>query len=211
MPIPVLMPHTVVLLLNVGESEITPVDGLNDQLPPLVASPSTVHCPAHIDVVPVIGAGDACTVTVFDAKQPPPLVNITVSTPADTPVSTPVVATILAWLLTTENVLVPSGSVRFMVNPTHTLLGPEIADGAGSTRNVSHLWQPLDDKVKHTVVVSAANGIKSARGIIVPAAGLVEYHAPAPPLGSARTTSPADRHTACGGSIFPGSPFIVIE
>jgi len=145
--VPALEPHTVVTeLLKVGDTVMIP-DGLKDHEPgPPPAPPaslSTVHCPWQTDVVPVIGAGDACTVTVLVAKQPPPFVKVTVSTPGVTPVNTPVVAPMVAFALITDHVLVPSGSVMVVENPTHTLLEPEIFDGAGSVRKVSQVKHPF--------------------------------------------------------------------
>jgi len=200
--VPAPTPVTVVTeLLKVGDNETTPLDGLNDHepVPPPAppASRNTVVCPWHTDNVPVIGAGDACTVTVFVAKQPPPFVKDTVSTPGVTPVSRPDVATIVAFALTTDHVLVPSGSVMVVEKPTHRLLEPEIFAGAGSVRNVSHVVHPLIVSVKQICEVSSVNGVKfPSTGSIVPIAGLVNDHVPLPPLGRGMVTDPAEMHTA---------------
>ena len=64
-------------------------------VPPAVMSPRVVVPDTHSDVVPVMPAGDASTVSTRVALHVPPKEYVMLVVPADTPVSTPVEDTIV--------------------------------------------------------------------------------------------------------------------
>ena len=109
---------------------------LADHTPPGAGSVSVMDVPPQTfdgpDMVPALGNG--LTVTVVNAIQLVGSVYTTMVVPAVSParipVPTPMVPVVILLLLH-----VPPGvaSVRWMVEPTHTLLGPAIGAGAGST------------------------------------------------------------------------------
>lgn len=128
------------------------------QVPPGIASLSNdvdgdSKVAEHNCVSPVIGSGTGFTVILLVTVQPPPKVKMMVAPPADTPVTTPVVLPTLAMPgVVLSHVLVPAASVRVMLLPTHTWVGPAMAGGIGLTVTV-FVARQLCESVKMISVV----------------------------------------------------------
>ena len=119
----------------------TPVDGLMvsmdghaaDHVPPGDAVDIVMLDPTQVDDGPTIGGAAETTVTTSCAAQPPTVYLIVVVPgvdPVTIPLSAPTVATVTGVLVQS-----PPGVLllREIVAPTHTLVGPLMADGNGFT------------------------------------------------------------------------------
>jgi hypothetical protein len=101
------------------------------QLPPAVASLRDVVVPTHIPRLPDIGAGDTFTVTTAVLVQPVPSEYVIVAVfgpriPVTSP-DAPTVAMVGSLLVHTP----PAGVLTSdVVEPSHTVIVPVIADGA---------------------------------------------------------------------------------
>ena len=112
-------------------------------VPPMVVSVSVVVVPWHMIKVPVIGVGSALTVMIFVTKQVEEkayvIVVVPIPTPPTIPVTAPTVPTVGVLL-----VQVPPGTelVKVIVEPKHTVEGPEIVAGVGVTVTMAVMLQP---------------------------------------------------------------------
>jgi hypothetical protein len=101
------------------------------QLPPVVASTKVVVPAGHIDMLPVIGAGNGYTTTNLVVIQLAGVVYVIVAVPpaVPTPSTTPVAGSTLAIVLSLL-LHVPPGviSLNVVVDPTHTPVVPVIGD-----------------------------------------------------------------------------------
>lgn len=81
----------------------------------------------------MIAAGTGSIVMTYEAEQPPEVVYNIVSTPATAPVTVAVVPlpATPAVALVALHIPVGSASVRVIVPPTQTCVGPDIGDGSG--------------------------------------------------------------------------------
>lgn len=114
-------------------------------VPPAGVPLRVVVLPMHITGDPVIGPGNAFTVTVSDLLQPDVLVHIMFAVPAVMPVTTPVaftVATAILLLVQLTPVLVV---LNVVVRPTHSDGLPLIAAGNALTVTVVVLIQPAEE------------------------------------------------------------------
>jgi len=108
-------------------------------VPPGVGSVSVKpQVPTHTCGLPgTIGSGAELTVTVLYAGQMPPLVYVTLNIPAVLPVTIPELAPIVAivGLGEPDQVLdvIITASLSVMLVPGHTVLGPVIGAGVGTT------------------------------------------------------------------------------
>lgn len=111
------------------------------QFPPDTVLPSDVVSPIHTLVAPVIAVGVGCTVTTLVTKQLGPVAYVITAVPAATPVTVPptIVAVPVQQLVQT-----PPGvrSARITKPPTHILLPPVMAAGAGVTVTARVAKQP---------------------------------------------------------------------
>ena len=137
---PAMIPDTLPLLLTVAV-----VTGLLLHTPPAVISPNPVDDPAHTLSIPLMAAGDACTVTVLVTVQPVPneyVIRVVApgSIPVTIPLDEPMVAAVTVPLLHAPP---PTGSVSAVVAPAHTVDEPTIAVGAVLTVTVVPVAQPV--------------------------------------------------------------------
>jgi len=118
------------------------------QVPPVTELAKVVVSVEHTVDAPVIAAGTGFTVNGVDTAQPVGSVNVMVTVPAEFPVTTPVPeptdASVGLLLLHVE---LPEPSVSVVVDPTHTLVVPPIAEGSALTVNGVLAKQPVEGMV----------------------------------------------------------------
>jgi len=113
------------------------------QLPPVVASDNVVESPTQTDVLPVITAGTGFTVIGVALMHPVDKVYVIDNVPDVTPVTIPVEPTVANAVLLLAQVPPPVASVSPIVDPTHTVAGPEIFAGNAFTVTVRVAIQPV--------------------------------------------------------------------
>jgi hypothetical protein len=137
--VPIVMPHAVP-----EEEPIVATDVLLlVHMPPGTASVNAVQLPAHTPVAPVMGDGEAKTVTVVVTVQPVDNEYEITEVPALTPHSVPVVAPMVATAVF-ELLQVPPATVllRVVHVPAHKDVMPVMAAGAGETVAITVAVQP---------------------------------------------------------------------
>lgn len=111
--------------------------------PPLILSLSSIVLPEHAaDAVPVMGAGCVYTVTACVARQTPPVAYTIYMLPCATGYTVPVALTVATELLVLLHTPPGVGSVSEIVEPVHTIEGPEIPAGGTCTLTVAVAEQP---------------------------------------------------------------------
>ena len=114
------------------------------QVPPAVISESVVVALTHTYVAPVIDAGNGLMVIVTVLIQPVFKVYVITVVPADTPVTIPVADPTLPMPGYPELQVPPVvASLRLMVSPTQTFVGPVMVAGNGLTVTVLITVQPV--------------------------------------------------------------------
>ena len=96
------------------------------QVPPAVKSLTGIEAPSHTDEADPMPEGNGLTVITVVITTPSAVYDI-VAEPAATPVTTPDVATVATIVFPLLHVPPAVASVSAMVEPIHTLDGPEIA------------------------------------------------------------------------------------
>jgi len=119
-------------------------------MPPAGVAESVVVLPVQIEapgtpVAPTAITGTGLTVTSIVTKQPVARLYVIVATPGEMPVTTPVPETVAVPGAPDDHVPPDGLLVRFTVLPTHTVLGPEIGAGIGSTVITMLAEQPVDN------------------------------------------------------------------
>ena len=124
------MPPLNPVAIPVADPMLTFDGVLLAQMPPVVpVLDNVVVAPTHIAGAPVIGAGNVCTVTVAELKQPEPARNMMLVVPADTPVTRPDVAPIVATagLLLVQDTPPEVEQLSTVLLPSHMFVPPVIA------------------------------------------------------------------------------------
>ena len=111
-------------------------------LPPVLASVSVADSPTHTSVVPFIVAGKGFTVTVANAVQPVPIVNVMEAVPGETPVTIPPASMLATAILPLAHVPLPEASLSDVVSPMQTDVVPTITDGNELTVITVLVMQP---------------------------------------------------------------------
>ena len=112
--------------------------------PPPAASVNAKVDPAHTGALPVIGVGNAVTVTVAVAVQPVETMYVILLVPEATPLTTPEKVTVATLVLLLVHDTPPEvASVKNVVLPTHTMRVPLMAAGAAFTFIVLVEKQPV--------------------------------------------------------------------
>ena len=113
-------------------------------VPPGVELKRVVVAPSHTLAIPVIAAGVRFTVTVVNARQPPPTMYVILAVPAASPVTTPVPdATVAIEILPLVHTP-PAGALDNVILPsTHTVPAPVIGIGVTDTDTVFEAKQPV--------------------------------------------------------------------
>jgi hypothetical protein len=122
------VPGTIVVTMPVDASMVATVRSPLLHTPPVVVLLSVSGLPAHALIVPVIADGVAFTVTTAVVAQP--AIYVMVVVPDVTPVTRPVESTVALPLLLLLHVPPVVALLKDVVAPIHTLIVPDIADGA---------------------------------------------------------------------------------
>lgn len=142
---------------NTNDPPVTVVDvdgptGLTDatatelllHVPPPVTFVSVVVSPEHIVVLPVIAAGNGFTVMPIVRKHPVPIVYVIVAGPPGAPPYTvPILSTDAITTLVVVHVPPVVPSVKLIVDPTQTAVGPIIGTGNGFTVTTVEVKHPV--------------------------------------------------------------------
>jgi hypothetical protein len=115
-----------------------------DQVPPAVVLLSDTEAPIHMELAPVMAAGDGETTTVVVTRQPEPseyvITEVPLATPQTTPVVEPMTATAVLLLV---HVPPDTASLRVLHAPVQTPVEPNIAVGVGLTVMVVVVKHPV--------------------------------------------------------------------
>jgi hypothetical protein len=103
------------------------------QVPPPLVLVNVTVLPIHTLAGPVIAAGTGFTVIGVVLLHPVGKVYVIETTPAPTPVTTPVVEPTIAIEVEPLAHVPPPGEAKVILAPTHTAVGPVIAEGRGFT------------------------------------------------------------------------------
>jgi hypothetical protein len=141
--VPVVRPVTSPVVADAVETVATPASALLHTRP-AVALVSVVELPMHIELVPVIAAGEASTVTIVVVRQPLADVYDIILVPTATPLSTPFTMPIEALPIRELTHMPPAGVlVSVAVAPTQIVPAPAIAAGVSFTVTVFVIAQPV--------------------------------------------------------------------
>ena len=134
--VPAATPVTTPELLTVAIDEL-----LLPHVPPVVVSAKVAVAPAQT-VAPLIDVGNGLTVTIWVTVPQEVIYEIT-EVPELTPVTTPLVLLTVAIPVSPELHVPPvTASLNPVVEPTHTLPVPVIADGTGLTITLAVVEPP---------------------------------------------------------------------
>jgi hypothetical protein len=111
--------------------------------PPVDGSPSVIDEPTHVAIDPVIGAGNAFTVNIFDEIHPPMFTYLIVAVPAATAVTIPDVFIVATAVLVLLHVPPASEELSADVEPAHAEIVPLITAGAAFTVTTDVVLQPV--------------------------------------------------------------------
>jgi hypothetical protein len=192
----VVVPEATPLTTPVDEPAVATVVLPLTHVPAPEASLSVTVCPVQTDAGPDIAAGSAVTVSTRVVVQPVPVsVKVMVVVPMPTPVKAPVPEFIVATpVLPLIHVPVPVASDNVIVEPRHTVEGPEIAAGDESTVSTVVALQPVDVNVNVIVVVPDATPVITP--VLLPAVAMVVLlltHVPPPSASLNVTVEPMQR------------------
>jgi len=120
------------------------------QVPPAGVAVKVVVLPVQMDapgtpVAPTVITGVGFTVTSIVTKQPVARLYVIVATPGEIPSTTPVPDTVAVPGAPDDHVPPDGLLVRFIVLPTQTVLGPDIAAGVAFTVIIIVDEQPVDN------------------------------------------------------------------